>query len=591
MPRRFGLTRPISTWYIPTVASLQRVRVRGYSYWRIVESYRANGKPRLKVLAYLGKADDLLTRLKAADDLRVQSRSHGAIAAVHALAQELDIAGAIDRHLAASGRRDRHHPVFIHDPTRKAKPHDGLSAGRSLELACVGRTCHATSKMGFADWARTTTLGELASVDVDKLTSQHFWDQMDQIPIELIPLIEKEIVERAIKRFGLSIDTLLYDATNFFTFIASTNTRCEIPRRGKNKQKRNDLRQVGVALLCSRGEGIPLMHQVYGGQVPDARSFAATLPKIRQRLVELDRDLHAVTIIYDKGNVSKENQGAVDNGQVHYVASLTAASQRALVEEANTNFESVELDKEESVQAFRTQREIWDAQRTVVVLVSQRLQAGQLRGIEQHLSSATRWLDELAAILQRGRQRRDRAAIERDIERRLMGRQFLGQILRVHLSEADHKLRLRYEVDKTALEALTKNWLGRQVLITDRHDWSTAEIIGAYRGQADIEAAFEHVKNPVHVMLRPQYHWTDQKLHVHVFSCVMSYMLGQLLFLKARRAGGSTRSMEHLLDTLAKVRRAKIIRFAGKKGLRVVTRIEEMPSEVARLAGAVGLQL
>lgn len=571
------------------MASLQRVRVRGYTYWRIVESRRVNGKPRLFVLAHLGKADDLLARLKAADALRLRSWSHGAVAAVYALARELDITGTIDRHLAASGRRDRHQPVHIPDPRRVPELHDGLSTGRSLELACVGRTCHATSKMGFADWAATTTLGELASVDVNKLTSQHFWDQMDQVPIELLASIEKEIVGRAIERFNLSTNALLYDATNFFTFIASTNTRCNIPARGRNKQKRHDLRQVGVALLCSRGEGIPLIHQVYGGQVPDARSFADALPKIRQRVIELGRDLEAITVVYDKGNVSMGNQGAVDRSRLHYVASLTAASQRALVGEANAKLEQVKLSEDESVQAFRTRRTIWDEDRTVIVLISQRLHDGQLRGVEQHLASASRWLDDLAATLQRGRQRRNRAEIERDIKTRLMGRQFLSKVIRVHLTGEGHNLSLSYEVDRVAMKALSRDWLGRQVLITDRHDWSTVEIIQAYRGQADIEAAFEHIKDPVHVMLRPQYHWTDQKLHVHVFTCVMAYLLDRLLFLKAQRVLGYGRSMERLLDTLAKVRRVRVARFAGKKGLRVTTQFEDMDADTAKLARELGI--
>ena len=571
------------------MASLQRVRVRGYTYWRIVESRRVNGKPRLFVVAHLGKADGLLERLKAADALRIRSRSHGAVAAVYALARELDIAGTIDRHLAASGRRDRDQPVHVPDPQRVAKPHDGLSTGRSLELACTGRACHATSKMGFADWSGTTTLGELASVNVDKLTSQHFWDQMDQVPVELLSSIEREIVGRAIERFGLSTDALLYDATNFFTFIASTNTRCEIPARGRGKQKRHDLRQVGVALVCSRGEGIPLFHQVYVGQVPDARSFADVLPKIRQRLVELGRDLEAVTIVYDKGNVSKDNQGAVGRFKLHYVASLTASRQRALVNEANAKLEPVQLSEDESIQAFRTRRTIWDEDRTVVMLASERLRDGQLRGVEQHLTSASQWLDDLAAILLRGRQKRDRAQIERDIQKRLMGRQFLGKVIRVHLTGEGRSLRLGYEVDRVAMEALSRDWLGRQVLITDRHDWSTAEIIRAYRGQSDVEAAFEHIKDPVHVMLRPQYHWTDQKLHVHVFTCVMAYLLGRLLFLKAQRALGYDRSMERLLDTLAKVRQVRVARFAGKKGLRVTTQFEDMDDETAKLARGLGV--
>ena len=569
------------------MASLQSVRVRGNRYWRIVESRRVNGKPRPIVVAYLGKADDLLARLRAADSLRLRSRSHGAVAAVYALARELDLSGTIDRHLAASGRRDRQQPVHVPDPRRIPARHDGLSVGRSMELVSVGRTCHATSKRGFVEWAHTTSLGELAAVDLECLTSQHFWDQMDQIPIEVLAEVEREIIGRAIEQFNLPLDTVLYDATNFFTFIASTNTRCKLPARGRNKQKRHDLRQLGVALLCTRRDGIPLMHQMYGGKVPDARSFAAVLPLIRQRLVDLGRELSSLTLVYDKGNVSQLNQDLVDHSNLHYVASLTAASQRALITEANAHLAPVELDRDESVMAYRTRRTIWGVERTTVVVVSETLRAGQLRGIMQHLASAQQWLHDLADTLRRGKQKRTQATLQRDIETRLMGRQHLKEVLRFTLGRTGRALTLSWEFDRVALDVLARDWLGRLVLVTDRDDWSSAEIIQAYRGQSQVEAVFAHLKDPVHVMLRPQHHWTDQKLHVHVFTCVIGYLLARLLHLRAQQATGYTRSMERLLDTLAEVRRVHVARSTHKGSVRIVPQLEEVDPEVAGLIDAL----
>lgn len=432
--------------------------------------------------------------------------------------------------------------------------------------------------------------GEVAGVDLERLSSQHFWDQMDQVPIELLPAIEREIVARAIERFSLPLDTILYDATNFFTFIASTNAHCKLPARGRNKQRRHDLRQLGVALLCTRRDAIPLTHQMYGGNVPDARSFAEVLPLIRQRLLDLGRELDSLTLVYDKGNVSKLNQGLVDQTQLHYVASLTAASQRALIHEANPRLQSVTLDEHESVMAYRTRRTVWGTERTLVVVVSETLHAGQLRGILQHVTSAQKWLQELADTLARGKNKRDRATLQRDIKTRLMGRQHLSEVLRFNLSGSGRHLKLTYEFDQDALDALARDWLGRLVLVTDRDDWSTAQVIQAYRGQAHVEAVFAHMKDPTHVMLRPQYHWTDQKLHVHVFTCGPSYLLARLLHLRAQQAVGYTRSMERLLETLAQVRRVNVVRSTQKRGVRVTSQLEEVDPEVAKLIEVLQIQ-
>jgi transposase len=571
------------------MASLQRFRVRGHSYWRIVQSRRVNGKPGIKVVAYLGKADDLLARLRAAETLSIRSLSHGAVAALFALARELDVAGTIDRHLEVSGRRSRKR--LPRGTKLSPRRHDGLSVGESLLLATLGRACHATSKRGFASWARTTTLGDLFGVDVERLTSQHFWDQMEQLPVATIASIEREIVGRVVERLAIPLETLLYDATNFFTFIASTNARAELPARGHNKQKRHDLRQVGVALLCTRQQRIPLWHEVYGGQVPDVKSFAESLTAFRRRLVEMGQTLQSLTLVYDKGNVSRANQSLVDTSQLHYVASLSAASQRALLSEANPKMQPVALDQGEEVLAYRTLRTIWGAQRTAVVLISERLREGQKRGILQHVASAQRWLSRLEQTLQRGKQRRDRARIQHDIDARLRGRQHLRKVLKVDLSrDSKGRLALSYAFDQAALGALDDESLGRIVLITDRDDWTTADIIRAYRGQADVEAVFAHLKDPVHVALRPQFHWTDQKLHVHVLTCILGYLLARLLHLRARQTIGYPHGMEKLLEDLEAVRRATVVHSSDRKGRpRVTTQLEHSDPALATLLTSMGV--
>ena len=70
--------------------------------------------------------------------------------------------------------------------------------------------------------------------------------------------------------------------------------------------------------------------------------------------------------------------------------------------------------------------------------------------------------------------------------------------------------------------------LGLRVLMTDRHDWDTVDIIKAYYGQSMIEHAFGNLKNPYHLALKPQFHWTDQKIKVHFFICVLGYLLASI---------------------------------------------------------------
>ena len=577
--------------YSKPMASLQPVRVKGHTYYRLVTCKRVDGKPKPVVLAYLGKADDILERIEAADEARVRSWSHGAVAALYGLAQELRVAEVIDRHLRHAGRRRRRGDEA--PGPLPPKLNDGLTVGQTLTLCAIGRACRPTSKRGFAKWAKSTTLGQLADVDVERLTSQHFWDQMDQLPVELIEPIERELVADAVERFQIPLDTLLFDATNFFTFIASSNGRCDLPARGKQKQKRNDLRQVGVAVMCSREHGIPLWHRTYGGSVADATCFSDVLSSLEQRIIDLQHDIDARTVIYDKGNVSRANQRKVDEARLHYISGLTVASQRELVDRANHLLAPVEIAEGESVPAYRTKEKIWGAERTVVVLCSERLRQGQMAGVMQHVAKAQQWLAGQAAILRRGKQRRDRARIERDIENYLKGRQHLGKLIRFELSGKDPRLTLSYEFDTSAFEALANDTFGRLVLMTDRHDWTTADIIRAYHGQAAVEALFAHLKDPDHVAIRPQRHWTDQKIHVHVFTCLLGFLLANLLHVRATRASAPYASIESLLDALTRVRRTMIVRRpaegARKRAKRVTYQLEEIDPDVAPLLPLLGI--
>jgi transposase len=570
--------------------SLQTIRVKGHVYYRLVASKRIRGKPTPVQIAWLGKADDILRRLDAADEARVKSWSHGAVAALYSLADELKVADLIDRHLKEGGRR-----VSSSDGAKSPLPprkNDGLTVGQSLVLIAIARACQARSKRAFAKWADATTLGQLAGVDTRKLTSQHFWDQMDQLPVGLIEPIERDLIASVVKRFDLALNTLLFDATNFFTFIASDNGRCDLPARGKQKQKRNDLRQVGVAMLCSREHGIPLWHRTYKGNMADSTCFAEVLSSVRQRALDIHKDIESLTLVYDKGNVSQANQQQVDDLNLHYVSALTVASQRKLVDKANACFNSIDID-EESIPVYRTKKEIWGAERTVVVLCSERLRQGQIAGVTQHVEKAKKWLSDLADVLRRGKQRRDRARIERDIETYLKGRQNLSSVIRFELTGEDPNLTLNHRLDQEALNVLADTTFGRIVLMTDRHDWSTEDIIRTYRAQAAVEALFAHLKDPEHMAIRPQYHWTDQKIQVHVFTCVLAYLFASLLHLRARRANAPHASPECLLDALARVRRTMVVRrstiTAGKRSERITYQLEEIDPEVAPLLPVLGI--
>jgi transposase len=557
--------------------SLVAKTVRGRKYWQIVESRRVNGQPRSFVLAHLGRPDTLLARLQAgAAGARFRSVAHGAVAALWARAQALDLVALIN----AQVPRDRRGRL----PQR-----DGLTPGQSLVLAAIARACRPLSKRAFAAWAQGTSLGRLAGVAVARLTSQHFWDQMAAVPAAALPAIEEAVVRQVVAQEGLAPDTLFYDTTNFFTFIDSTNGRPTLPRRGHNKQKRHDLRQLGLALVVARDGQLPLFHLLYAGDRPDVRTFPEVLTSVRTRLERLFGAAPPVTLVYDKGNVSRATQAQVADTGLHSVTSLVPSQHPALLAAALPRLAPVTLPSGEVVQASRTRQRVWDQERTLVVLRSERLREGQVRGLHQQLAKRMRMLAAITASLEAPRGGHGtRAGLERRVAEVRRG-QHIARLLQVEIVQASGRWHLAAWVDAAEYQRLTQERFGLRVLMTDRDDLSTAEIITAYRGQSRAERAFRELKDPEGCALRPQYHWTDQKLQVHAFGCVMAFLLLKLLERQARAAGLPIRSPRSLLRQLEGIREVLVIEAGARGRPRVRRQLEELDPPAARLARCFAL--
>lgn len=552
------------------MASLQAYQSHGHRYYRIVESFRKDGKPHLRVVAHLGRVEDILRLTEdQRSDIKVSSVSAGAVTALHHLAQELDIVGKINRAVEESDGR--------------VQRRDGLTVGESLLAGIISRACAPRSKRAFAAWAETTGLPQLMDFAAQDLDSQHFWDQMHALPVTLLAGIEQAIVREVIGTEQLQPQALAYDTTNFYTHIASTNTRPELPQRGHNKQGRHDLRQLGLALVVDQITQLPLAHVLYEGARSDMRTFAAFLKPVRERLQTLTPEPQQLTLVFDAGASSKANLEKLEAGADHYVTAVRPSYQQPLLAEAADRLQEVTLSGGAVVRAWRTKRVIAGKERDTVVVFSPQLYAGQVRGLHQHLARCRGQLQEVG-IQPRGTPE----ALRRRLAQ-ICGHQYLRTLVRYEVQSNERgETQVRTWSDLEEYRRLTQHYFGLRVLITDRSQWTTAEIVEAYRGQSRVEAAFRDLKDPGMLATRPQFHWTDQKLHVHAFMCVTGYLLVRLLWWRARRDAGFTGSARNLLAQLARIRRCRIVEHTGRAGRpRVREQMEEIDLQLQRLGQAL----
>lgn len=555
------------------MAFLQGRVSRGIKYWSIVESRWKDGKSIPHIIEYLGTADTLLQKLKkkGGQDVVIKTYCHGDTNALLNIAVELDIINIINKYI----------PTKKDDNNHKR---DDITVGGSFLLAAIGRACQPTSKMGWYDWCKTTSLEYCLKSSFLHLDSQHFWDQMNFLDVENIPKIEEEIVNKIIKTYDIKLDFLLYDTTNFFTFIDSRNNHCAIPRRGKNKQKRLDLRQIGLALLVTRKDQYPLFHRTYQGNHNDITTFQEVFKDFVNRLKSVTNELTDITLVFDKGNNSKDNFKMIDEeGSIYYVGGLVSSYFKEMILEANKNFLTILINGKE-VPVYRIKKEIWGEERTCVITVSKQLKEGQIQGIHQHLEKKYKLLSKFKKQLESSARRKifKKREIKSRIEKIIKG-QFIEDILKYEFIKlSNNDISFTYFIDDDAFDKLKKEVLGRRILVTNRHEWTEEEIILAYRGQSKIEYVFKNIKNPYHLAIRPQYHWTDQKIEVHMLICLIGYILTISAFNKVKNLANYKKNLNNFMNDLKQIRLAVVMEEKNKNNVKY--KLEEMSDNILKLA-------
>lgn len=536
--------------YYPYMASIVGKRRGDRTYYYLVESARVDGKPRIVEQQYLGSAEEVVARLSgspAGTPTRTQHKTFGDLAAVWGVLSRLRVVETVD---AVVGPR---------------RSDAGVSVGTYLALATANRVVAPCSKAAFADWWATTAGPRFTRVPVAATDHRRFWAAMDALDADALRTVERRIAARMVAEYGLDLAGLALDMTNFATFVDSANTRASIPQRGHAKQKRTDLRLVGLGLVVTRDGGVPLVSHTYPGNAPDVTQFPDLVGELAARYVDAGGDRAALTVVFDAGQNSAGNFTRLVESGLHFVGSLPPGAHPALLALPATARLPVSQARYPGLSAHDTRAEVFGTDRRVVLTHSPTLHTAQARGFDQTLTKAARALDDLAATLARGRARRTRDAVLTEIARITRPR-WVGRVLRTELTgTTPDQLRLAWHVDPHARTALETEVFGKRVLVTDHDDWTVADVVAAYRSQNDVEQGFRQLKDPDLVGFSPMFHWTDSKIRVHASYCVLALAVAHLMRRQAEHTG-LRMSVRELLDHLARIQETVLLYPTGGKG-------------------------
>jgi transposase len=528
---------------------IEKRRADGRVYYYLVESARVDGKPRIVSQQYLGGAAEIAEKLAgapAAAPVRSQHKRFGDLAAVWSVIERIGVVEVIDR--VVPRRSD-----------------SAASVGTYLALACANRIVAPCSKLGFADWWATTAGPRWVTLKAAALDHRRFWSAMDRLSEAELATIETELSARIIAAYGLDTSGLVLDMTNFATYIDSGNDKAPIAQRGKAKQKRVDLRLVGLGLVVTRDGGIPLLSHAYPGDRPDVTQFPAMIEQLTTRFAHLAGGAEDLTLVYDAGQNSATNHEQVEASGIGFVGSLPPSDHPDLLAIARTRYRTVDPDRFPGLTHVDTTVTALGVTRRAVLTHSKSLHVAQSRGFDQTLTKAQQRLAALADKLARGKTRRPRTAVEAQIATICKPR-WVTEVLTTTLTgDKPADLRLSFTIDTTARKALEARLFGKRILFTNRDTWPVAEVVAAYRSQSGVEFGFRQLKDPHTVSFSPMHHWTDQKIRVHVFYTVLALTIAHLMRRTAEHAGLHL-SVRELIGELSDIGETVLLYHDGGKG-------------------------
>jgi len=510
------------------MAHIHKKMKKGRPYYYIRETARVDGKPKVINQVYLGSIERILTMAASgqASLARIQVQEFGALWLANMIEQEVGLVGIID------------------SVVPKGDKETGPSTGEYFLYAAFNRMIDACSKRAMPEWYKATAIQHIRPVDIDALDSDRFWKKWNRVGEEAVRLIAEKLLNRVAEIEPPTSDCFLFDTTNYYTYMAS-DTKSELAMRGKNKEGRDWLRQVGLALLVARDTRLPLFYREYEGNRHDSKLFNRVLDEV---LTAMRKHCQGeATVVFDKGMNAEENISTIDAMEkVHFVTTYSTYLAEEFIHTPRERFDLVDTPQNRKLAeqgqdddlfvAWRTTGAFWGKERTVVVTYN------PLTATKQRYAFERRLLKLQAALYEFRAKVRNAAAGWRAQEK--IVERYNAICDAIHLPQGLYDLSFTHENGQLSM-GFRKNYyqigrhidrFGKNLIITDRSEWSTDEIVQASLDRSIVEQSFRQTKDDDLVGMLPIRHFTDDKIRCHILSCIVALCYLRLIESKFHRA-------------------------------------------------------
>lgn len=544
--------------YIFYMAYILKKRIKGHTYYYLAEGQRVDGKPRIVWQKYLGTADKIKERLLASPSDGIEdivTLELGSVAVVESIEEMVRFTD------------------IVNDVVPKRN--QGMRMGQYLYLLLLNRIIEPKSKASLGEWLKKTAVTEYREVDFSLIDSKNFWDHLEKVDEEHIKAIGDAVSKRIVDLYNIPLDCLVYDTTNYFNQMSPT-TDSELSRYAHSKAGKHHLRHVGMALLCTREEGIPLFHRLYSANVHDSRILTQIRQELFSLLLSLKKGKEHMTLIFDKGCNSQDNISAIDSSEFYFIGTLSPYHHPRLCQVPLSSFKEIAIEGK-PLWVYRTTMELYGKERAVVVSFNPRTYERKIHWLSRTIRKTKKKLQELRLGLKNVDGRTTVQSVERHISE-ILSESHIAPVFDVNVISRYRKFQMSIRTHPHVLKDYRARF-GKNIIFTDHLDWSAEEIVRAYRDRYKIEAAFRMTKDPFHIRFEPMFCWTDSKIRVHGLTCVMALLYLALIQKRLAEAEADI-SLDRALETLRGIRLAHCYYPGKSKPVQKICRLGRTEREL-----------
>ena len=486
---------------------------------------------------------------------------------------------------------------------------EGIAISDFILIGAINRVGNHTPKESMGKWYEKTVLPKIQKIKPGRLDSQSFWYAYDKLVSEAgirhqkelrglapnekldideleeviddsrIEAIEKGIWANMLKEFGFILDAVLYDTTNFYNFC-QPDTPNSLSQFGKNKGGRDDKRQVGLQMAILRDLGVPIFHGVYCGHNQDASLFPTAIHKLVARYHEVAGKTESLVMIFDKGNNSMDNFDIL-KGQgvpIDFVGTLTPSQHADLLRTPLDRY----TESFGQFQAYSTSKKVFGQERKIVLTYNPATAKRQERIFEFQMARAMREAKAFFETIAGEPTKEVEAQMRAWLKTHQVG---TSMALRYYQFKVWHNgWRNMISMKRKRSEVSAKKAaFGKKIVFTSLRKASTETILNYQKSSSQIEDGFHSIKDRDLAAYHPGYHWTDSKIRVHAFVCVLALLLLKLLQYVARQEGLAM-SCKVLVEELEEITMVIMV-YSQRKTTRKITALSRVQQSLFDLFG------